>query len=251
VNVIACSPGQRRAPGRLREKLLRRIHRRWQTIAGELRFGPAVLEFTRIADPNRVLDDAVAEEDRRHDAGEAPLYDPPHLPYWAELWDSACGLAEALAHRPPAPGTRVLDLGCGMGLAGAVAAALGANVLLADLEPSALLFARLNTLRFDSSARVRRLDWRCDRLHERFDLILGADILYERGQWEFLCEFFQTHLAGQGGVLLAEPGRQSGDLFVPWIARRGWKVKEEIQPMGTPPKRIRILELRLAGTGAG
>lgn len=243
MNVTVSSPEQRRNSWRLRERLLRRIHQRWQTITSELCFGQAVVQFTRIADPNRVLDDAVAEEDRRHRDGQPPLYETPHLPYWAELWDSAGGLAQILARRPRAPGIRVLDLGCGMGLCGAVAAALGAKVLLVDLEPYALLFARLNTVPFAARAHVRRLDWRHDRLDERFDLILGADIVYERGQWEFLCEFFRAHLAQDGRVLLAEPGRQSGEAFVPWISRRGWRLSEETVPVATRPQAIRILQL--------
>jgi predicted nicotinamide N-methyase len=243
MNVIAGPGTQRLNSWRLRERLLRRIHQRWQTVTSEFRFGPAVLQFTRIADPNRVLDDAVAEEDRRRHNGDPPLYEPPHLPYWAELWDSAGGLAQMLARTGPVAGMRVLDLGCGMGLCGAVAAALGAHVLLVDLEPYALLFARLNTLPFAARARVRRLDWRHDHLDEQFDLILGADILYERGQWEFLCEFFTGHLADHGRVLLAEPGRQSGEAFVPWIGQRGWLVREEIQPVVTRPGPIRILKL--------
>jgi predicted nicotinamide N-methyase len=239
MNLITDAPAPRISPQRFRQKLLRRIHQRWETLQTELRFGPAVLNFTRIADPNRVLDDAVAEEDRRQRSGEPPLYELPHLPYWAELWESGGALADCLARTPPPPGARVLDLGCGMGLCGAVAAALGANVLLVDLEPSALLLARLNTLDLGDRVRVRRLDWRRDCLDEEFDLILGADIIYERGQWEFLDEFFRRHLGEGGSVWLSEPGRQSGEAFVPWITGRGWTVAEEFVSGG----KIRVVRL--------
>jgi predicted nicotinamide N-methyase len=241
--VIAAADHARCSSSRLRERLQRRIHQRWETVESELSFGAAVLTFTRIADPNRVLDEAVAEEDRRRENGDPPLYEPPHLPYWAELWESAGALATALARTPPARDARVLDLGCGMGLCGAVAAALGASVVLADMEPGALLLARLNTLPFVDRARVRRLDWRRDRLAERFDLILGADILYERGQWEFLHEFFRVHLRENGSVWLSEPGRQSGDAFVPWIRARGWTMREELVAVDSRPQPIRVMRL--------
>lgn len=241
--MIADTPDVRRSPARLRDRLLHRIHQRWATIQSQLQFGPTSLTFTRIADPNRVLDDAVAEEDRRRNDGDPPLYEPPHLPYWAELWESAGALATALSRTPPARGARVLDLGCGMGLCGALAAALHADVLLADMEPGALLFARLNTLPFADRARIRRLDWRRDRLPDRFDLILGADIVYERGQWEFLDAFFRAHLAQGASVWLAEPGRQSGDAFVPWIKQRGWNVREDFLPIETRPRPVRMIRL--------
>lgn len=216
---------------RSHRRLLARIQRKFKTVTEEIRVGGASIRFTRVAEPNRVLDDVVAEEDRREKTGPVAVEDaepstPPHLPYWAELWESARGLAAALGKMNLTHSTRVLDLGCGMGLGGAAAAALGARVTLADLESPALLFARLNCLSFGRRVRVRRLNWRTDRLGERFDLILGADILYERQQWEFLNEFWNAHLAPGGSVLLGEPGRQSGETFGPWIRQRGWMLRQ-------------------------
>ena len=131
-----------------------------------------------------------------------------------------------------------------MGLAGTVAARIGMHVLFADLEPPALLFARLNSLPDAPHVRTRRLDWRRDRLGERFDVIIGADILYERKQWDFLEPFWRQHLGPGGRVLLGEPGRQTGDLFVDWIGPRGWRLERHTEE--TPAKRVRIFELRLS-----
>ncbi|MGD0137325.1 MAG: methyltransferase domain-containing protein [Tepidisphaeraceae bacterium] len=227
---------------RMRRRLLARIQRKIPTVTEEIRVGGASIRFTRVADPNRVLDDVVAEEDRREKAGKIAEHSTaPHLPYWAELWESARGIAAALGKMKLTHSTRVLDLGCGMGLGGVAAAALGARVTLADLESPALLFARLNGLIFGGRVRVRRLNWRSDRLGERFDLILGADILYETQQWEFLNEFWKAHLAPGGSVLLGEPGRQSGDTFGPWIRQRGWMLREGTEQANG--KSIRVFRL--------
>jgi predicted nicotinamide N-methyase len=216
-----------------------------------LSFGGVTIRFTRVAEPDRVLDEIVAEEDRREKISGIRLQDPQHLPYWAELWESALGIAAAITEMKFTESTRVLDLGCGMGLAGAAAAAMGAEVMLADLETPALLFAKLNCLLLSRQVRVRQLNWQVDRLDEQFDLILGADILYERKQWEFLNEFWKAHLAAEGTVLLGEPGRQSGDLFMPWIAERGWKLREGSQRArteraGPDGKAIRVFFLSRA-----
>jgi len=249
-------------------RLRQRIERRYQTTDTVFTFGPLRLPFVRVADPDRVLDEVAEEEDRlERVSGVRSAGDQLHLPYWAELWDSAIGMGAVLAKTrvedggwrlATAPGAApssllhrlsslsVLDLGCGMGLAGTVAAALGARVLFADLEPPALLFARLNSLPWRDRIRTRRLDWRTDRLGERFDLILGADILYERKQWDWLEPFWRAHLAPGGAVLLGEPGRQTGDQFIEWIAELGWTLARHQEKVETREAPIRLFELRLA-----
>ena len=105
----------------------------------------------------------------------------------------------------------------------------------------ALLFARLNTLRYGS--RTRRLDWQRDRLDETFDLILGADILYDKTQWVFLEPFWRHHLSKSGTVVLGEPGRQTGDLFVEWIKDKPWRLSRVEVKVPTRDRPIRIFEL--------
>jgi predicted nicotinamide N-methyase len=228
------------------DKLRYRIGRNYQTCTKSLRVGALTIPFTRIADPDHVMDQVFVEEDRREKlSGRATPDDQLHMPYWAQLWDSALALAEDLAHRSALQGAAVLDLGCGMGLAGTVAAALGAHVLFGDLEPPALLLAQLNSLPYAPRVRTRCLDWRTTELGETFALILGADIVYERAQWPALESFWRRHLAARGTVLLSEPHRQSGDLFIPWIQQRGWHLAHHEQSLPTPPKSIRIFELQL------
>jgi predicted nicotinamide N-methyase len=228
-------------------QLLWRIHQIYQTTISCISIDDKELQFVRIADPERVLQQVADEEDRRERlTGRRSSDDELHLPYWAEFWDSGAGIAQHLAanrQRMPMQHASVLDLGCGMGFAGAFAARLGARVLLADLEPAALLFARLNSLRDAARVRTRRLNWQIDRLDERFDLILGADILYETRQWEFLEPFWQAHLNGGGSVLLGEPGRQTGEAFVPWIQSRGWSLQQHEQRVATRQRPIRLFEI--------
>lgn len=259
-----------------RQRLLSRIHRRYVTATQTVRLGGISFEFTRTADPDRVLDQVADEADRRERlSGKREPDEHLHLPYWAELWDSAYGIGQYLVRqgdaetrglgdaekeqhaasesfasipasprpRVPASSAHVLDLGCGMGLSGTITAALGARVLFADIEPPALLFAQLNSLPWASRVRTRKLNWRTDRLDERFDLIIGADILYERAQWEYQEPFLRHHLASGGEVLLGEPGRQTGDLFIEWIRPRGWSLEIFPEKVPTREKPVRILRL--------
>jgi predicted nicotinamide N-methyase len=260
---------------RARARLLERIHRRYETVTEARQVGPIALPFTRIKDPDRVLDLVVEECDLAERLTGVRQEDPQHLPYWAELWDSAAGVGQVMleewgcrgvgmlgsgdvaeasdaaaphphsASSPLLAAPRVLDLGCGMGLTGTVAAALGARVLLADIETPALLFARLNSLPWADRVWARRTNWQADHLGERFDLIVGADILYERKQWEFLDAFWRAHLAPGGQLLLGEPGRMTGDTFLDWAPARGWLLRRRDLKVPTREAPVRVLRLTL------
>jgi predicted nicotinamide N-methyase len=226
-------------------QLLARIGRRYQTLVETIRIAGREYAFTRVADPNRVLDEICDAEDRIEKvSGRRKDGNHLHLPYWAELWDSALGMGGLLIEQGIAS-CDVLDLGCGMGFTGTVAASLGHRVTFADLETPALLFAKLNSLSYCPTARARQLNWQTARLGERFDLILGADILYERQQWDHLEPFWRAHLAPAGRVLLGEPGRKTGDDFPAWITRRGWKITFHEQYVEERGKRIRLFEILL------
>lgn len=238
-------------------RLLKRIERRFELTRTVYALGPLRLSFMQVKDPDVVLDQIVdAEDSREKQTGQRRDGNVLHLPYWAELWDSAVGLATLLTDPKFNPRDQaVLDLGCGMGLTGMAAAALGATVTLADLEADALLFAQLNCWAWRERTTIRRLDWQRDRLAESFHTILGADVLYDRTQWEFLEPFFRHHLRLNGRVLLGEPGRQTGDLFIDWISERGWSLTQHDQKIAGRVRPIRIFELlplsRTRGKGLG
>jgi predicted nicotinamide N-methyase len=228
---------------RRRTRLLARISRRYEIVDEPFTIGPLKINFTRVKDADRVLDQVCDEQDVRERAThERREGNELHLPYWAELWDSSIGVGHWLV-RSELRNERVLDLGCGMGFAGTVAAAMGHRVVLGDIEAPALLFARLNTLPYAHRTHVQKLNWQKDRLADQFDVILGADVLYERAQWEYLEPFWRAHLSEKGIVVLGEPGRTTGDLFGEWIAARGWTLSQLEQPIPTRPRPIRLFIL--------
>ncbi|MGE4296792.1 MAG: methyltransferase [Desulfovibrionaceae bacterium] len=118
------------------------------------------------------------------------------LPFWAMIWPSAI-LTSYFLRRMPLEGQRVLELGAGVGVAGLFAAAWGAQVTLSDIDPDALLFTRINALtnNLGDRVRVRRIDFINDRLDERFDLILGCEIMYKEAFGRGLVKFLLHHLA--------------------------------------------------------
>ena len=219
-----------------------RVARRFAVVTEPIAVGPLRVQFTRVADPEAVLD-AVCDRIDRHEraTGRRVQGDGLGLPYWAELWDSAVGVGAWLVEHDRIEDQSVLDLGCGMGLAGTVAAMLRASVVLADMETECLPFARLNAMRYGDRVVARKTNWQTDDLGQRFDRVLGSDVLYDRGQWPFLDAFFKRHLAPGGRVILGEPGRQSGDDFLDWVEGRGWELTRREQRV--PTRTIRLFEL--------
>jgi predicted nicotinamide N-methyase len=125
------------------------------------------------------------------------------LPYWAELWPSALALADVVAHRD-VRGLDVLELGCGLGLPSLVAARGGARVVATDWADDALELLRTNAARNGIDLETRKLDWREPGALGAFDLVLAADVLYERRYVDVLAGLLPD-LGGE--VLLADPGR--------------------------------------------
>jgi predicted nicotinamide N-methyase len=129
--------------------------------------------------------------------------DPPEPPYWAHCWSGA----RVLAERVPRDAGRVLEVGCGLGLPGLVAAARGARVVFADRIAAPLAFVRASlaasTLHADLVvADVLDAPWRA-----AFDLVLAAEVVYDRATFGTLAAALKAALAPGGRVLLADGHR--------------------------------------------
>ena len=219
--------------------LVESVNRDYRIVTENISIGDFVIQFTRVSDPDSMLEEMEAN------ATSDGVVEPCDQPYWAQAWESALAVSEELASRDCAS-LNALDLGCGLGLTGAVAAARGANVLMADASPPSLLFARLNSWPWRKQVRTRQVNWRTDNLHEQFHLIIGSEILYDRLDWPYLDRFWKAHLAPTGRVLLAEPGRFFGDEFLDWIEKESnWLVSLSSRKVHGENRPIRLIELTI------
>lgn len=199
------------------QRLLARVQRRY--VVGRVKFeaGGHSYEVLKVANPDTVFDAAMQEENTR---GQTPL---DWQPYWAEAWESSLALAQFVAEQPQSPAS-LLDLGCGVGVVGAVAAACGSSVMLGDIAQPGLLFSQLNVWPWRERAVVRRIDWQRDHLGRSFDIIACADCVYDRRDFIDLDLFWRKHLAPGGEVLISEPSRLIGKEFRETIVQRGWNL---------------------------
>jgi len=131
---------------------------------------------------------------------DALLRDPnaPEPPYWAHLWTGSRHLARLLATRLTCAGRRVVDIGCGLGLVGVVAARRGARVLAVDTAYAALAFTRANAARNACALQVVQADVAHPGLRGPFDLCLAADVTYDPRLQLALGAFLAAHLSPAG-----------------------------------------------------
>lgn len=153
-------------------------------------------------------------EQLRHEEGGAGR----PVPYWARLWPSGIALATALAEQPPAPGTRVLELGCGLALPTLVAARAGADVLATDGAADAIAFAAHGLVLNELEADVAVASWteHGDALVARgpWPLVLASDVLYTQENAEHAARLFPRLVAPGGELRLADPGRTGARTFL-------------------------------------
>jgi predicted nicotinamide N-methyase len=156
-------------------------------------------------------------------------------PYWAVLWPAGLALASHLKTQRNLVRKVTLELGCGAGLAGLVARCRGARVLQTDLFPEAVALARWNARRNRvGGIRYLAMDWTRWSLGGRFELILGADLLYERSLHAPLRAVLEANLAPGGEILIADPGRPLAVEFAAGLEAAGWRVAMEPLPGEAP-----------------
>lgn len=148
-------------------------------------------------------------------------------PLFGMVWPSALVLAAQMEHI--ALGTRrVLELGCGLALASLVVQRRQGRVTASDHHPLAESFL-LENLRLNAlpALRYRCGDWAVtDPSLGRFDLIVGSDVLYERGQPRLLSDFIERHSHDEAEVMIVDPDRGNRSAFNRHMAQLGFEGSE-------------------------
>lgn len=150
-------------------------------------------------------------------------------PLFGIIWPSG----ELLAHIMfihEITGKRILEVGCGIGLASLVLNRRDADITATDYHPEAGGFLAKNTdLNNDAEIPFVRTGWEDENSGlGKFDLIIGSDLLYERDHIELLSQFIEKHASPQCEVIITDPGRAQH-------ARFG-KAMQELGYEHTPPQ---------------
>ncbi|MEO6025284.1 MAG: methyltransferase domain-containing protein [Candidatus Binatia bacterium] len=166
-------------------------------------------------------------------------------PYWAYLWSGARVLASYLVRFVDVRGLRVLEIGCGLALPGIAAAVLGAEATLVDVAAPALAFADASAAANHVACTTLASDFTRLDPELQFDVVLAAEIAYDRARYHELAAVFVRHLRPGGIALLADGYRTDTRGLYAALAASGCathafdlRVDEEGRPM---PVRLTVI----------
>lgn len=165
---------------------------------------------------------------------------PAAWPLFGLLWPSGQVLAGVMATFE-IEGKRILELGCGLGLASLVIHRRGGDITASDCHPLCALFLeenlRLNLL---PAMKYQSANWSgLSPLLGRFDLIIGSDVLYDRGQPEVLAQFIDLHAEPTAQIVIVDPNRGNQASFSRKMGVLGYAHSRELiakLPDGAPYK---------------
>ncbi|HEY8517522.1 MAG TPA: methyltransferase domain-containing protein [Candidatus Binatia bacterium] len=171
-------------------------------------------------------------------------------PYWAMVWGGARALAVHIATRLQCERRTVLDVGCGLGLVALAAARAGARVTAIDREVAPIEFLMASAAVNGTPVEALVGDITTARFAEPFDLVLAADLLYERAEFEALARALGRQVAPGGTLWVADPQRVDTATFYQALGREGFAIREvcvsEVREE-CALLRVRLIALQRAG----
>lgn len=148
---------------------------------------------------------------------------------FGQIWPSARHLA-GMMQTLILGDRRILEVGCGLGLASLVLHRRQGDITASDCHPLVAAFLRDN-LRRNELPAMRYVTGNWDRVNPglgQFDLIIGSDVLYERDQPAHLAEFIERHAAATAEVLVVDPGRSNRRAFADAMTSHGFAATDPL-----------------------
>ncbi len=151
-------------------------------------------------------------------------------PHWGQLWPSAKAMASYFGHCVRMRSVDAVDVNCGLGVGGLGAAAKGARVRMADLNPEALRFAQYNALQNGfTHLTTMEFDWKLDRLDGYVGSLIFSDVLWSEDNFEHVFRMLRDNLTPGRTAFLAEPGRPVASGFLKALRDTDYRVRLDME----------------------
>jgi len=208
---------------------------RYQTVE----FGEVDVHLRTLRDTNEFDDPA--------GRAQALGVSPSQWALFGVVWSSSLVLAGMMVDIDIA-GRRILEVGCGIGLASLVLNQRGADVTAMDRHPEAGRFLKHNTeLNGIPEITFECSDWRELSNLGGFDLIIGSDLLYSREPVEGLSKFADEHASPTNEMILVDPGRGQAGRFSRTMVERGFShsVRQAAPEESEQPRRPGVARIQV------
>jgi predicted nicotinamide N-methyase len=207
-----------------------------------LQFNNYTIDIERITNIDELYNALIAKGSDHEDVKDE------RIPYWAELWPSAVALSHYIADLDWDWKTKnILEIGSGLGLPSILCAAMGANVTTTDYLQDAVDFSAKNAAKNNiENIKFSTLDWRKPQLDYAADVLIAADVAYEKRMFENLPLAFETLCKPNGTILLSEPNRAFAQDFLNQLKQMNVEIKssQRQQELFSNKYLINILEIK-------
>lgn len=196
--------------------------------ASKLRYRYHTQEFGGFDIHYRTLRDRQQFEDIDN-AAENLGVPPASWPMFGVVWQAGEVLARLMADYE-VENLRILEIGCGVGLASLVLNKRHADISATDIHPSAQDYLDHNTeLNGDPLIPFFRCAWDDPGKPDfgAFDLIIASDVMFEPDHLEKLIEFIQEHAQEKCEIILSDAGRGYAGKFNRAMEKLGY-VSDEL-----------------------
>ncbi len=166
--------------------------------------------------------------------------------YWDRIWPSSVAFSEYLIRQffpTKLTDMKVLEIGCGTGVPGVIAAKLGAFTMFSDMVPVTLEAVketcRLNHIsKFDTCT----LDWsKKIQSKERYDVVLGCEVFYDEAILADIAQVLEQVLAPGGKGIFCDPNRLGLD-SIELAFQEKFHLSIKQIPLNWPPRKASQIE---------
>ncbi len=161
--------------------------------------------------------------------------------YWDRIWPSEVALAEYLIRQffpTKLTGAKVLEIGCGTGVAGVVAAKLGAFTMFSDMVPVTLEAVKETCHKNQlSNVDTCTLDW-SEKIQskEHYDYVIGSEVFYDEAILADISHVLEQVLARGGTGLFCDPNRLGLDT-IELAFQEKFNLSVQQIPLTWPPRK--------------
>lgn len=165
---------------------------------------------------------------------------PSQWPLFGVVWESSEILAEKML-KFDIKGKRILEMGCGMALSSLLLNSRNADITATDYHPEVAAYLADN-VKLNNGKHIPFLRTNWDNLEDhslgKFDVLIGADLLYESQHVNLLTDFIHRHSNPECEVIIVDPGRGHHAPFSKRMVKLGYSHSQYQPPQLDLDKQI-------------